>query len=241
MILAAHQPNFMPWIGYFHKMSRADKFVLADDVQYTTQSFINRTRIKTAHEKQWLTVPVLTKKQGCQKINEVRIDTSRNWQKKHWKTLVVNYSSAPYFDQYADFFEQIYQQEWQFLVDLNVALIDFLRQELAITTSLFPSSQIALDLTSSTERIIGLAKELGCDEYLSGSGGSQDYLDEKQFQEAGICLKYNQFQHPVYTQQFGNCVSGLSVIDLLFNQGAEVGQYYINPSHVVLESLDWQL
>jgi hypothetical protein len=113
----AHQPNFFPWIGYFDKLSKADRFVFADLVQFSTGSYTNRTRIKSAGGKQWLTVPVLSKGHGLQVIRDLRIDNSRNWKGKHLKTLYLNYKKATYFDCYFSFFEQTYQKEWSYLVD----------------------------------------------------------------------------------------------------------------------------
>lgn len=221
MILAAHQPNYMPWIGYFHKMDQADKFVLADDVQYTTQSYTNRTHIKTPQGKQWLTVPVLTSGKGCQLIKDVRIDRSRNWRQKHHRAIYVNYKSSPHFDCYFDFFDSLFQQEWEFLLDLNLAVIDFLRNQLAIETPIHRSSGLQCQLVSSTERIVKMVKDMGCNQYISGRGGSLQYLNDSLFQEAGIDLMFDNFDHPVYPQQFGEFIPNLSAIDLLFNTGEE--------------------
>lgn len=223
MLLAAHQPNFIPWIGYFHKMAQADKFVLADDVQYTTHGFINRNYIKTGNGKQWLTVPVVTKGRGLQKINEVQIDKEQNWRQKHWNSLQLNYKYAPYFDYYADFFEQLYKKEWIFLVDLNIELIEFVRGVLKINCPIILCSD--LDLSGeATERILDMTKKTGCPKYLSGASG-KNYLNENLFEDAGIDLIYNNFTHPKYHQQFGEFISHLSIIDLLFNEGARAGDF----------------
>ncbi len=217
MILAAHQPNYIPWIGYFHKMAQADKFVLADDIQYTTHGFINRNYIKTRKGKQWLTVPIITKGRGLQKINEVPIDIEQNWRQKHWNSLLLNYKYAPYFEYYADFFEQVYQKEWTFLVDLNIEIIEFVRKALNISNPIYLSSELKLSF-GTTERIVDMVKKTGCTKYLSGESG-KNYLDEELFKEAGIQLIYSEFKHPTYHQQFGEFIPNLSVIDLLFNEG----------------------
>lgn len=223
MILAAHQPNFIPWIGYFHKMAQADKFVLADDVQYTTHGFINRNYIKTRQGKQWLTVPIITKGKGIQKINEVRIDKDQNWRQKHWSTLELNYKYAPYFEYYADYFEKLYKKEWEFLVDLNLELIELVRKQLNISCPVQLSSELNL-ISGATERIVNMAQQTGCTKYLSGASG-KNYLDESQFGGAGVELIYSEFQHPVYRQQFEGFVPNLSVIDLLFNEGLNAQRF----------------
>ena len=114
MILVAERPHYIPTIDYFHKMVCSDTFVLADDILYTTGSLVNRTAIKSPEGKQWLTVPVLTRGKGKQAIGEVQIDPERNWRKKHWKAIYLNYKYAPYFEYYRDFFEQLYQKERNF-------------------------------------------------------------------------------------------------------------------------------
>lgn len=198
-------------------MTRADVFVLADDVQYTAHGFINRNFIKSPKGKQWLTVPVITRGRGAQKINEARIDKDQDWRRKHWNSLQFNYKYAPYFDYYAEFFEQLYQKEWEFLVDLNIALIGFVRKALNIDCPIHLSSELSL-ASEKTERIIDMAKKTGCDQYLSGEGGKR-YLDEALFKEAGIELIYSDFKHPIYHQQFFKFIPNLSIIDLLFNEG----------------------
>jgi hypothetical protein len=204
-------------------MMLADKFVLADEVQYTTHGFINRNYIKTRNGKQWLTVPAITKGRGLQKINEVRIDKEQNWRQKHWNSLQLNYKYAPYFDYYADFFERLYQKEWIFLVDLNIELIEFIRKALKITYPIILSSELDLSV-DATERIVDMTKKTGCTKYLSGASGKK-YLNKKLFEDAGIELIYNDFKHPEYHQQFDKFISHLSIIDLLFNEGMRAGDF----------------
>jgi hypothetical protein len=222
MILSAHQLNFMPWIGFFYKMIQADKFLLADDVQYTTHGYTNRVEIKTIHGKKWLTVPVLTKGKGLQIIKDVQIENSQNWKHKHWDTLKLNYRYAPYFEHYAEFFNGIYEKQWKYLIDLNIHIINFLRAKLKINTPIYNSSELLLS-EGTTERIVGMAKKLNCTLYLSGASGKK-YMREKDFMEAGITLKYASFVHPEYHQQFGKFVPNLSIIDLLFNEGPNSGR-----------------
>ena len=237
--LGAHQPNYIPWSGYFNKMALSDCFVLADDVQYSTQGYTNRTRIKTAQGAQWLTVPVLTKGRGLQLIREVRIDASRNWRRKHWKALCRNYAAAPYFELYAGFFDNLYRREWHFLADLNIHIIGYLRRVLGIEGPLCLSSELNIPPCDATGRIVQMAEKTGCARYISGRGGSTSYLREGAFREVGIELQYNDFMHPVYPQRFGEFISGLSVLDLLFNCGEAAAQQVCRPreADIVLEQL----
>ncbi|KAA3658783.1 MAG: hypothetical protein DWQ10_10435 [Calditrichaeota bacterium] len=216
-IYSAHQLHYLPWLAYFKKLASAEQFVFADDVQFKSHNYINRTQIKTARGKLWLTIPVLSKGKSEQLIKDVRINPNVNWQRKHWKTLLVNYKTAPWFEKYADFFDQFYQKEWRFLVDANFAAIEFLLRALDIKTACFLSSDIQLK-TGRTERIVHMGKKLRCNTYLSGPSGSK-YLDENQFKDNGITVEYFSFNHPEYKQQFGAFIPGMSIVDLLFNEG----------------------
>ena len=219
MMLGAHQPNFLPWCGYLHKLLVCDRFVLADDVQFTSQSYTNRTRIRAMHGPRWLSVPVLTSGRSGQAIRDVRIDTSRNWRRKQWKTLRLSYAGAPFFERYADAVDRLYNTRWTHLIDLNLAGLTVLREALKISTPVVRSSRLDLNLETSTERIISMVKTLGCDRYMSGRGGSLDYLDRDRFEAAGIDLVFDDFAHPRYPQRGDTFVPGLSAIDLLFNAG----------------------
>ncbi len=216
MILGAHQPNFLPWIGFFYKIAQSDIFVLADNVQFSTQNYINRTRIKSASGAHLLTVPVHSG-DGNLLIKDIRIDNSKNWQKKHWKTIRLNYGKSLYFDRYAPFFESMFSKEWQFLADLNIETITYVCESCSIRTRLISGSSLKIDAENPTDRIVQMTKATGCDAYLSGSGGSKNYLDRQQFLTAGIALNFTAFDHPAYAQRHGEFLPGLSVIDYLFN------------------------
>lgn len=217
MIFSAHQPQYLPWIGFFHKVMHSDIFVFLDDVQFKKREFQNRNRIRTKDGWIWLTVPVLTKNKYYQKLNEVRINNSYDWRKEHWKSILISYSSAEYFKKYSDFFESVYKMEWEKLLDLNLFIINYIFKVIKIDVKTYLSSEFNICKTG-TERIIEIAKILKGDTYLSGVGGI-DYLEEHRFSEEGIKLVYQFFPHPVYKQQFNGFQPYMSIIDLLFNCG----------------------
>lgn len=221
-VYSAHQLHYLPWLAYFFKIQAADKFVFADDVQYKSHNFINRAQIKTAGGKQWLTIPVLTKGKQAQLIRDVRINTEINWRRKHWKSLIVNYKTAPWFEKYADFFAEFYAKNWTFLFDANFAAMKFLLEALSIKTNYFLSSEFDLE-PGRTERIIDMGLRLQCRTYLSGPSGKK-YMDLGLFEKNRIGVEYLQFQHPQYSQQFGVFQPAMSVIDLLFNEGPNAGE-----------------
>ena len=130
MIVAVHQPQYLPWIGYFDKMRRADVFCYLNDVQYKKNEWQNRNRIKTAQNWQWLTVPV--RYRFPEKINEVQINNTTRWNKKHLQALVTNYNRAPFFNTYISVFEDIFSKEWHLISELNIHLIERLKDALQL-------------------------------------------------------------------------------------------------------------
>jgi hypothetical protein len=134
-ILTAHQPSYLPWLGFFHKLAISDIYVSLDTVQYEKNSFINRNKVKTPNGVVWLTVPVMTKGHLSKTINDMKINNSAKWKIKHWKTLLL-YQKTPYFENYYDFFEKTYMKDWEFLADLNEHLLKFFLKELNINVKL---------------------------------------------------------------------------------------------------------
>ncbi len=219
--MSVHQPQYLPWLGYFDKIARSDAFVYLDTVQYKAREWQNRNKIRTKDGTMWMTVPVLSKGRSRQNICDVCIDASVDWQKEHWHSLQCWYGKAPYFDRYKAFFEETYARPWDRLMDLNIHITAFLLKEFGITTPVHMESDLGTE-GRSTERIIELCQKLKADTYFTGIGG-QNYLDEKRFEETGIDLVYQDFQHPEYRQQYMATEQAflpcLSAVDLLFNEG----------------------
>lgn len=212
--VAIHQPNYLPWPGYFHKMMNSDIFVFLDDVKFTSNSVIHRNKIKTPDGWTWLTVP--TKGSSKKPINSVQIATTESWKKTHLKSITHLYSNAKYYEKTEPIME-LYDQEWEKLIELNAASINTVADILGIDTEILYASD--LDITSKkTERIVDICKSLGADVYYSGEG-ARDYQDESVFKKAGIDLVYQSFQYPTYEQQFGEFIPNLSIIDMLANVG----------------------
>ena len=219
-VLAAHQPNFLPWLGLFHKVGQADVWVLADDVQYSRGSLTNRNRIRTADGWQWLTVPVLTRGRGQQRICDVEITPDGDWRRKHCQALRWHYGHAPFFDAYAPAIEDLYAGAWTRLLDLNVALLRHLLQLLDLEVEVRFSSQMDLR-DERTLRLVDMTKSCDCQVYLSGEGASKAYLDVEAFVAEGIECRFTRFEHPVYPQCHEGFFAEMSVLDLLFNCGPQ--------------------
>ncbi len=215
LVCAVHQPQFLPWLGYFDKIDKSDVFVLLDNVQYKKNEWQNRNRIRTVDGWQWLTVPV--KYHFGQKINEVEIDNSKDWRKKHWQALVTNYQKAPYFKQFHTFLEGVYTRQWQYLAEINIYLIERIVELLGINTAIKRASVLGVS-GEKTTRLVNICLALGADTYLSGTG-ARDYLKEEEFSGQGIEVVFQEFQHPTYTQVFPGFELNMSIIDLLLNEG----------------------
>ncbi len=217
-VLAAHQPNYIPWLGYFYKMLKCDVFILSDNVQYTDASYINRNLIKTPSGSKWLTVNVATKGAYGQLIKEVKINNALNWNVKHWKMIHQYYSRSPHFPEYENELRWVYQKHWDNLAELNETLIKICCKALNINHVTFIKGSSLNTTSKGTDQIIDECRAVGADTYLSGYGAS-NYMDEEKFKKAGITLKYYDFQHPVYRQLWGDFIPNLSILDLLFNAG----------------------
>ncbi|MFB0565195.1 MAG: WbqC family protein [Candidatus Aminicenantaceae bacterium] len=216
MIVSIHQPQYLPWLGYFDKIEKSDIFIFLDNVQFKKNEWQNRNKIKTAQDWQWLTVPVIHK--YPQKILEVKINNRVPWSRKHLSALITNYSKAPFYKEYIDFFEQTYARNWGYLADINIQMIKYLTTALGISEKKFIKASKYEVREDGTERLIDLCKHVGGDIYLSGKDGAK-YLNLDKFKEEGIKVIFQDYNHPQYPQLYGSFEPYLSVIDLLFNCG----------------------
>jgi len=216
MIVAVHQPQFLPWLGYFDKIDRADVFVLLDNVQFKKNEWQNRNKIKTAQGWQWLTVPVLYRYPEL--INEVTINNRVNWQHKHKQALVSNYKKAPYFEMVTNMLGDIFSSPWEYISQLNSAVVKTTARALGIDTQIYIASELEEFPQDPDERLVAITKYFGAGTYLAGIGG-KGYMNLETYKKNGIEVIFQDFKHPVYQQLFGDFEPFMSSIDLLFNQG----------------------
>lgn len=220
------QPGYLPWLGFFEQLHRCDVFVIYDDVQFEKGSWRNRNRIKTPQGSNWLTVPVLSKSRGAQPIKDIEINQSVPWQTKHFKTIAQNYSKAPFYDLYIEGLRKILMQSFKFLIDIDMQLIDWLAEHLGISTPIIFSSELGIS-GNGVQRLIDIINHLGGDCFYEGQAG-KNYIDDSEFNDAGINIIFQDYRHPVYPQLYGNFVSHLSALDLLFNCGRESRAILLN-------------
>lgn len=235
MIVTIHQPHFLPWLGYLHRMARADLFVVLDHVQFErghAASYQNRTHFRMHNrtqagencEARWLTVPVVQRSHE-ERILDKEIDSrgkGARWRGAScYATLRHAYREAPFIQHYAPALKELFDAPWTHLVDLNRAFLDFLREAFDIHTPLVRSSELQVSGAKS-ELIISICRAVGADTFLGGLGGTRRYLDAPLFERAGIQVQWQEFRHPVY-KQCGPApfMPGLTALDLLLNHGPE--------------------
>ncbi len=220
MIVAIHQPQYLPWLGYFDKMDRADAFCHLDNVQFKKNEWQNRNRIRTADGWQWLTVPVIHR--FPQTIDAVEIDNRKPWAKKHLRALAVHYGGAPFFDDHIPFFRETYGRTWQRLADLNIHIIDYIRKAMGMREKpvVRASDPALINEPDPTGRLIDICRHFKADAYLSGQDGAR-YMDMPAFQRNGLDVMFQAYRHPAYRQRYSGFEPCMSIVDLLFNHGPD--------------------
>jgi len=220
MKAAILQPTYLPWMGYFEMIDSADTYIVFDHVQFERKSWQQRNRIKASNGPIWLSVPV-QKASRDTRICDMKISYANGAPlEKHWKTISLAYKRAPYFDKYKLIFEKIYNKRHVLLRDLNVEIIKAICNILGIKTRIMFSSDLDLNDRDmgKTDKIVNLCKKAGIT-HLYDAKGSQDFIDASLFQDEGVLITFQDFEHPRYSQLWGEFVPYLSIVDLLFNEG----------------------
>lgn len=222
--IAILQSNYIPWKGYFDLINMVDEFVLYDDMQYTRRDWRNRNKVYTNQGLKWLTIPVEAKGKFHQKINETLV-SNNEYSVKHWQTITQNYSKASYFKEYKDIFENFYlNNNEQYLSQINFQLIKIINQILGIETVIKWSSDFDL-VEGQTEKLLGICKQAGADTYLSGPA-AQGYFDEQLADQEGIQVEWMDYSgYPEYNQLHEPFEHGVTILDLIFNEGPNATNY----------------
>jgi hypothetical protein len=213
--VAIHQPEHLPWLGFFHKILAVDLFVLLDNVQFEKNYFQNRNKIRTTDGWSWLTIPASYTMET--KIHEVKISYSPRWKKKWYQSLFFSYKKAPFFEYYFQPLMELINKNWDYLSDLNIALIQILCDFLSIKVKMIRASELGVQGKSSA-LIASICKEVGAQIYLSGVSG-KDYLKMADFDEIRTKVFFQEFHHPIYRQLHEPFIPCMSIVDLLFNHG----------------------
>lgn len=220
MTVSIHQPNYLPWLGFFGKIKRSDKFVIFDNVQYPRSKghFGNRNKIKIYNDSKWLTVPVEGKSE-MKNFNQIKYKDT-NWKEEHLRLIEQFYKKTTYFCIYFDDFKEVLLKDYNSISHLSSELIIWFLSKLNINTEIIYSSELVDEDITGADRILAILKELKATKYITGSGpGSMRYINEKDFKEAGIELEWQSYLHPRYRQINGEFIPYMNILDLLFNEG----------------------
>jgi hypothetical protein len=218
--LAVLQPGYLPWLGFFDLLDRADVFVIYDDVDFDKNGWRNRNRIKTGQGVSWLSVPVLTSGRSGQLVNETAIDKNQFWQRKHIRSIREAYAKAPYFHDYVEPLSELLSRPWERLVDLDMALIALMASWLGLGDKPMPLSSGLGIPRGRNERLLAMCERFDADTYLSGNL-AKTYLDVEAFRQQGVRVEWQDYVHPVYDQLHGRFEPHLSALDLIFNAGPD--------------------
>lgn len=214
--VAIIQSNYIPWKGYFDIINMVDEFIIYDDCQYTKNDWRNRNKIKNRAGLQWLTIPV---KYSFPQLIKDTVISDDGWNRKHWKTIVQNYSKSRYFEDYKDIFEELYLgTDEKYLSLINYRFISKICDILGINTKISWSMNYNL-VEGKTDRLIDLCKQTCASEYISGPAAKR-YIEDEMFVNAGIKLSYVDYSgYKEYNQMHFPFEHGVTILDLIFNEG----------------------
>ncbi len=220
MIVSIHQPAYLPWLGYFHKILCSDVFVFLDTVQLEKNVFADRNRVRTASGVRWLTVPLLMKGHMDKSIGEMLINSTANWKRKHLGTIAQAYRDRPHYERYAGELEALINGAGDPLGEFLFGMLGYFLGALNIGEKKILRASEMKAGGSRAELLANIAKEAGADTYLSGAAG-REYLDAAPFEAAGIEVAFQGFRHPEYDQGYPDFEPNLGVVDALFNCGGD--------------------
>lgn len=218
-LVAIHQPNFFPWLGYFNKIARADVFIILDTVQFpkTGGSWLNRVQLVLDGERKWATMPINRSYHGVRTINEMQIADDGRWREKFLRSISINYRRAPFFDDVFPSLSELVNRREASLAAFNRAAIMSVLDRLELERGKIIDSSSLHAQGSGTDLLVELVRVVGGTSYLCG-GGASGYQEDEKFAAAGLELVYQDYCHPVYPQAATHeFVAGLSIIDALMN------------------------
>ena len=227
MMISVNQPYFFPFVSFFYKAYLSDNFVILDDVQFPRgTTWITRNRFKNSQGNLWMTVPVIKKGLGLQKINAVRIYHDGRWAKKHLQSLKNAYVRAPYFREHLNFLEDLFSTKFEKLIHLNLKIIRYLMQQLQVDTNIILSSELGIH-TKGDKLLLEICSKLGASQFLVQKA-ARKYINSDHLSAAGIKLSDFRPPSPVYPQLWGDFIPNLSALDLILNCGPKAHHIMIN-------------
>ncbi len=231
IIVSAHQPNFIPYLGFFDKMMKSDILVIRDEVLFVKKEFHNRNKIRINGndplnpQSKWISVPVIEEDDYIKHIKIKKDTRIKNmlWNKYILRDIKINYSKTPYFNNFYPQIEKIFLKNHDSLVSLNIEIIRYLAECFGIKTKIVFASDLKLksehyEKSGASQDLADISKAFNADIYLSGAGGVS-YIDENPFDEINVKVEYQDYKHPEYSQAFQGFLPYMSALDVLFNIG----------------------
>lgn len=239
MKLAVMQPYFFPYLGYFQLIKAVDKFIIYDKVAYIKKGWVNRNRIGVVNDLDRMVVVPVQNASSNKLIQDVKIDNSQNWAAKILQLIYFNYKKSAYFDEVYPLIEGLLSKEYDCIAEINAAttigVAGFLDMPTTIVsdTSDFTDMETHLEDGSyceffngvavperKTARVIEICRKEKASTYVNPIGGTELY-DKEVFRNYGVNLEFVKMRNVVYPQFTKEFVAGLSIIDVLFQNGKE--------------------
>ncbi len=243
MILAAKQPYFMPYIGFFQEIKAVDRFVLYDNLSFIKDGWVNRNRIAIRGQQEKSIVVPLRYKSSNKTISETLIDNTQPWQKRMLKMLMMNYCHSPHFNGTFSILEEILHTDYRTIAELNNDSIIRIARHIGIETDIvrdegrYPHLEERLarfdgeDYSDFSEyeawhtprkviRIIEMLRAEGCTQFMDSAGATKLYFKDE-FRHYGIDLSFiitNPITYPHISKAF---IPNLSIIDVLMQVGRD--------------------
>lgn len=216
-----HQPDFLPYPGFFHRLLTADVFIILDNVQFVNNAsrcMTHRDLIKTQKGARWLSLS-LKRSPIKTNINNICLSQSVDWRKKNIDLIRENYKKAPHYKEIIPLIESIYDKKYQKMIEINMESIHMLMDIFNINTPIKYASSLGAN-GSKNELLVNILKNINATHYLSGSG-AKSYFKSEPFDEANISVIWQKYKPIIYPQLHGDYLPNLSSIDMLFNCGVE--------------------
>ena len=217
--MTIHQPEHLPWLGFFAKVKSSDLALLLDTVPYRHGYFQNRNRLSSRGSLVWLTVPVRHRGHFGAEIRQIRIDDTRPWRRQYLGRLEDALRRASHAEAVLIPLRRIIEEAPAELSELNTRIIRWLCELLGVSTPIRLASEFGVPGRSS-ELLASLCDAVDGQVYLSGPSG-RDYLDLTPFQRLGIAVEYFFFAHPEYPRDGEPWTPNLSAVDLVAHVGVE--------------------
>ncbi len=241
-VISAHQPNYLPYTGYFKKISMADQFIIITKKKINHKSWQNRNRLLNQKKIDWLTVPILIKNTVNENLYNIRINQDLNWQNKHYKSIWYNYHRYPFFFEIEEFLNQLYnKKKWRWLWELDWEIIKNLAHLLHIKTPIITDENIEWS-TSKTHFLVEITKHFGGNTYLSSPNALQ-YIDSNVFSSNQIFHLYMIYRNDLMKNSENNEPKNLSIIDRLCRYGIDATYKHIYQEHYYFQQIDqlWEV